>query len=275
MGLRERFRALSDSAGIARLRAIGERRGPAARKATGALWAIVVEIAKLLREVGRLVAELWLGLAELAGRGVLAVWLVVWPVLLGAWRVARAALALAQRRILPAHATIAISVVALAALAASQWVDYRGVAVGTTEYSGGVELVAPAPEVEREQAGSAHSWVVLPIAAAGLVVVFLAAAGRRALSRLLVPLGLAVIAISIFIDRPNGLDEGAAAVAYEGVRASLLEGFWAQTVAAGVLVACGLLLPSHLSAAGMRGATRRDRSPATRRPRSRPRTARA
>ena len=63
---------------------------------------------------------------------------------------------------------------------------------------------------------------------------------------MLVPLGLAVIAISLIVDAPKGLDEGIADLAYEGASASLLEGFWIQLATATVLVACGLLLPRYL-----------------------------
>jgi hypothetical protein len=52
--------------------------------------------------------------------------------------------------------------------------------------------------------------------------------------------------ISLAVDVPKGLDEGSAAVAYEGASASLLEGFWMQIATAGVLIACGLLLPRYL-----------------------------
>ena len=55
-----------------------------------------------------------------------------------------------------------------------------------------------------------------------------------------------MIAIALIVDVPKGLDEGAAAVAYEGAEASLLEGFWLQIAAGAVLIACGLLLPRYL-----------------------------
>jgi hypothetical protein len=140
----------------------------------------------------------------------------------------------------------AVSVVALVALAASQWVDYRGVSVGTDAYTGSVEAVAPAPEINREEAGAAHAWVMVPLAAAGLIALVLALTGRRRLAGLLVAVGAAAIVIAIAVDAPKGLDEGRAAIAYEGAEAHLLEGFWLQIAAGAVLIACGLLLPRYL-----------------------------
>ena len=51
----------------------------------------------------------------------------------------------------------------------------------------------------------------------------------------LAPIGLVTIAISLLVDAPKGLDEGEAAVAYQGAEASLLGGFWVQ-------IGCGVLL---------------------------------
>ena len=87
-----------------------------------------------------------------------------------------------------------------------------------------------------------------------------AARGRRRWSRsasrspagagwrsLLVPIGLAVIAIVADRRRPEGPRRGRSpTLAYEGASASLLEGFWIQLATAAVLVACGLLLPRYL-----------------------------
>ena len=92
-----------------------------------------------------------------------------------------------------------------------------------------------------------------------------ALAGRRRLARLLIPLGIAVLAISLIVDAPKGLDEGQAALAYQGAKASLLGGFWLQIATAVVLVACGFLLPRYLG---------RERAPRLLRGRRRARAAR-
>jgi hypothetical protein len=98
---------------------------------------------------------------------------------------------------------------------------------------------------------------MLPVAALALVVIALAARGRWRLARLLVPLGIVVIAVSLLIDLPSGLDEGAASVAYEGAEASLLDGFWAQLAAGATLVACGPLLAANLRPRGASASRRR------------------
>ena len=219
----------------------------ASKPPSAAIGALVVEVGKLVREMLVIPAQLWLALAERLGTATLEAWR----------RVGRPALALAiafvgllyrlaLRHLTPARAVAAVALVSIGVLVASQWVDYRGISVGNDAYGGDVGAVAPAPEVAREQAGESHSWVMLPLAAAALAVLALALTGRRRLARLMVPLGIAVIAIALLVDRPNGLDEGGAAVAYQGVSAQLLEGFWLQ-IAAGVgMIASGLLLPGFL-----------------------------
>jgi hypothetical protein len=52
--------------------------------------------------------------------------------------------------------------------------------------------------------------------------------------------------ISVAVDARKGLDEGNAALTYEGAAAHLLEGFWLQIAAGAVLIAGGLLLPRYL-----------------------------
>jgi hypothetical protein len=191
--------------------------------------------------------QLWLAGAEIAGAFVLKLWRRgLRPLLAWLWRVAAALGRLARRHVTPARGVAAVALVAIGALAASQWLDYHSVSVGTDAYSGTVGAVAPPPRVETAIAGDAHAWAMLPLAIAALVVLAVALGGRRRAAVLLAPIGLAVIAISLAVDLPKGLDEGAAAVAYEGARATLLEGFWMQIATAVVLIACGLLLPRYL-----------------------------
>ncbi len=225
-----------------------------ARKLGGGVASVAGELLKLGREMVAIPVQLWLAGAEIAGAFVLKLWLRgLRPVLLWLWRLARASLRFAQRHVTPARGVVVVALVAIGALAASQWLDYHAVTVGTDSYSDAVGAVAPPPEVESEVAGNAHGWVMLPLAVAALVVLVLALRGRRRTALLLVPIGIAVIAIGLAVDVPKGLDEGTAAVAYEGASASLLEGFWIQLAAAVVLIACGLLLPLHLRPAAARG----------------------
>ena len=225
------------------------------RKALAAAGGAGAELLKLGREMLEIPAQLWMAAAEVAGVAVLTVWTrAVRPLLSSLRAIVTAAVRYAERRVRPAHGVIAACLVALGALAASQWLDYRTISVGGDAYSGSVGIVAPAPEVDTRIAGPAHGWVMLPLAAAGLLVLAFALAGRRRLARLLIPLGIVVLAISLIVDAPKGLDEGQAALAYQGAKASLLGGFWLQIATAVVLVACGFLLPRYLG---------RERAPAT------------
>ena len=229
---------------------------------------VLVEALRIVREMLVIPAQLWLAIAEPAGAAVYAVWrrLIV-PVAVTVLSLVRTALRWAQVHVTPGRAVLIVAVGAAAALAASQFLDYRGISVGTPAYEG-VETVAPAPEVDRgrEQTGAAHAWVMLPIAAAALVVIVLAARGRWRLARLLIPLGLIVIVVGIVVDVPAGLDEGNAATAYEGAEAVLLEGFWAQLAAGAVLIVSGPLLAARLrpqraaATQGRRAGWRRRRS---------------
>jgi hypothetical protein len=218
-----------------------------ARRASGAIGGAGAEVLKLGREMLVIPAQLWLAAAELAGLGVLFAWRrALRPLLVAVLALIRAAYRLALRHVTPVRAVAAVCLVALASLAASQWLDYRGISVGTDAYSGGVGAVAPAPEVARQPAGDAHSWVMLPLALAGLAVLARALTGRPQAARLLIAVGIAAIAIAVAVDAPQGLDEGEAAITYQGAEARLLEGFWLQIAAGAVLIATGLLLPRFL-----------------------------
>jgi hypothetical protein len=241
-----------------------KRRRPAAKggatlaasagKVSGSIRSVVAEVLKLGREMVAIPVQLWLAAAEIAGAFVLRAWLrVLRPTLTWLWRMGRATLRYAQNHVKPAHGVIAVALVAIGVLAASQWQDYHSVTVGTDAYSGAVGDVAPAPVVESDIAGHAHAWLMLPLAGFALIALAIALTGRRKAAALLIPIGLAVIAIALIVDVPKGLDEGAASVAYEGAKASLLQGFWMQLAAAAVLICCGLLLPRYL-----RPATARD-----------------
>jgi hypothetical protein len=200
----------------------------------------------IVREMLAIPLQLWLAIAEPLGAAVLAVWQRLFmPVAVGAATLGRRALRWAEEEVTPARATVAVALVAAGALVASQFFDYREVTAGTPAYSG-VESVAPAPPVSSDPTGTAHAWVMLPLAALALAVIVLATRWRWQLSRLLIPLGLIVIGIAILVDLPAGVDEGSAATEYLGAEASLLEGFWAQVAAGATLIVCGRLLATHL-----------------------------
>ena len=216
-------------------------------KSVRAFVAGLTELLKLGREMIVIPAQIWLFVAEIVGAAILRLWRVALaPMVRGAWKLIRYLFAAAERHVTPARALAAVTLAAAVGLAASQWLDYRSVTVGNDAYSGGVEAVAPAPDVARDRAGEAHAWVMVPLALAAIGCVAVAFAGRPRAARLLIAIGIAAIAISVVVDAPKGLDEGSASVAYEGAEARLLEGFWAQIATGGVLAACGLLLPGQL-----------------------------
>ncbi len=204
------------------------------------------ELWALLREMVRIPAQLFMRLAELAGGIVLAGWLVVWPLLVRFWRAAGVARIIAQNIITPARAALVVAAAASIGLVASQFADYSSISISTDSYAG-VEAVAAAPQVESSSAGSAHLWIGIPLGVLALAVV--AASVRRwQAARLLPSIGIAVVAVSLLVDRPKGLDEGTAAIAYEGVQASLLGGFWAQLVCGVVLIVSAPLITRHMRA---------------------------
>jgi hypothetical protein len=88
----------------------------------------------------------------------------------------------------------------------------------------------------------------LAIAIAAALVVAVATTRNWRLARVLIFLGAAVLVISLAIDAPRGLREGTAGITYEGAKAILLGGFWAQLFSGLTLVVVGPLLAVQLRA---------------------------
>jgi hypothetical protein len=214
------------------------------------------ELLAIAREMLRIPAGLFMQVAEVAGAATLAAWRLVWPILRLVWHQIVRLFRVAEREVTPLRAALAVAAVAAIALAGAQVADYRSISTGTGDYAG-FESVAPPPDVagETKSTGSAHAWLGIPLALAALIVVVACARGRR-VAWMLAPIGLAVIAISLIVDVPKGLDEGDAAVAYQGAEASLLGGFWVQ-IACGVLLVALAPLISRLLAPGEGAGTAR------------------
>lgn len=200
------------------------------------------------RDMLRIPVAVFFAVAERAGALVLAGWRVVWPLALALAAAGLRALRFAQREATPARAVAAVALAAAALLAAAQFAELRAVSVGVGQY-GGVEGVAPAPQVDELRIGSTHLWLGLPLALAAAALTVLAVRRRPQAARLLAVIGVAVLVLSLAVDLPKGLDEGNAAVAYEDARAELLGGFWVQLAAGGVLTVAGPLLAGYLRAA--------------------------
>ena len=180
----------------------------------------------------------------------------------------------ASRRLTPARALTVVVAGAAILLALSQYADYRSISIGNGAYAD-VQSLAPAPETGRQQAGDPHSYAFVPVAIACLLLLAVATIGGRwRACRLIALAGFAAIVVALLVDRPAGLDPGDAALAFEGVEAKLIGGFYAQ-IAAGVL----LIGSSSLLARELRLAAATEPAPAPRaergeakEPRSRRRT---
>jgi hypothetical protein len=138
-----------------------------------------------------------------------------------------------------------VGLAAAVGLGVSQFFDYHGVAVDAPNYAGEVGSVAPAPLVGTKTAGSAHLWVLLPVAIAAFILVIGAYRGERRLAGAVAICGLLGLAVALAIDLPQGLDVGRPGLAFSGSQAELLQGFWAEVACSAVLILCGALLPLY------------------------------
>jgi hypothetical protein len=153
------------------------------------------------------------------------------------------------------------AVLALAAvfLGVSQFLHYHGVEVGSRYYEGRVGQVAPAPMTDLEVTGSAHLYLLLPVALLALALIVLTVRGRWQLGRAIGALGVIGLIVSVAADVPQALDAGRAGSTYDSANPELLEGFWIQVCSCAVLAVFGPIL----------GASVRARAPEERRARRR------
>jgi hypothetical protein len=142
--------------------------------------------------------------------------------------------------ITPPRAAAAVIVASAGCLIASQFVAYHGVEIGQPAYAG-LPAASP-PTVAMKDAGQAHSYLLVPVAAlAALVGVVALRRERRGLGRVAVVLGLLSLAVILIVDLPAGLDAGAQTSRFAGATAVLENGFYAELAAAAGLVFGGLL----------------------------------
>jgi hypothetical protein len=147
-----------------------------------------------------------------------------------------------RRHVTPRSTVALVGLAAAVGLAVSQFFDYHGVAVDAPNYAGEIGAIAGAPIVDRQSAGSAHLWILLPVAALAAVLIVAAYRGRPRLAGGVAICGLVGLAVAIAIDLPQGLDVGRAGLAFTGTEARLLQGFWAEVACSAVLILCGGLL---------------------------------
>ena len=184
--------------------------------------------------------------------------------------------ATAASRVLTPRRALGLTIAATgAAVIASQFLDYHGVQIGQPGYAGLPQVVAAPPTVDLQRAGEAHSWLLVPLGAIG-VICGLAAMTRRGARAAVgaVLAGAVAVAIVLLVDLPHGLDAGAQTSRFAGATAVLEQGFYAELASAGAMLMSGLLYiarpclirinSSGRAASGRRRRPRRlDSSPAT------------
>jgi hypothetical protein len=155
--------------------------------------------------------------------------------LAGRWATAAAGV------VTPRRAIAAVIVAAGACLVASQFVDYHGVEIGQPGYAGLPDVAKP-PTVDLKTAGAAHSYLLVPLGLAAILIGL--ACGRRERPRLALAaaaLGLVSLGVILLVDLPSGLDAGAQTSRFAGASAVLEDGFYAELAAAAGLIMAGLL----------------------------------
>ena len=162
-----------------------------------------------------------------------------------------------RRHVTPRSTVAFVGVAAAVGLGVAQFFDYHGVAVDAPDYAGEIGAIAPVPITDRQTAGSAHLWILLPIAALAALLMVAAYRGRPRLAGGVAICGLIGLAVALAIDLPQGLEVGRPGLAFTGTEAKLLEGFWAEVASSAVLILCGGLL-AHYSR-GVTGERRRRR----------------
>ncbi len=236
----------------------GRDRSSPKRSAPSPLRRVGYDVAGILRELVGIPARAWMKAAEAAGRGVLAGARLAWPPLLALWRLFLRAVELGARVVTPARMTAVVALCAAAGLIGSQFVDYRAVEVGQAQYQA-VENIAPPPSVAQRDPRDAHGNWLVGIGVASIVVLALSYGRRRRLARLLLVLGGAAVAVAVIHDHDVGLQTGQVGFDYEGAKAVLLGGYWAEIVCGAVLAVCGPLLAYHLGREQRRAPARRRR----------------
>jgi len=226
------------------------------RRANSLLLRAWPPLSRSMRRLRRVAASVWRRLRPLAVRLFrLLAWLE--RRLLRARDLAVRAATRASAVLTPRRAICATIVAAAACLAVSQFVDYRAVEVGQPGYAG-LPAASP-PTVAPEEAGEAHSYLLLPVAALAALLALLpvrqprrraenrapaAEIGPSAVRRgwVVFALGALALAVALLVDMPAGLDTGAEAARFAGAEAVLRDGFYAELAAAAGLMLGGMLL---------------------------------
>jgi len=242
---------------------LATRLGHASSETGRRLRPVAAPVAALFRWIGRPVTRALLFVVQLLGAlivVILEVGLLAVRWVGGALMGAALIVAEATRRHVNPRSTVAfVGFCAAIGLGVSQFFDYHGVAVDAPDYAGKIGAIAPVPITDRHTAGSAHLWILLPVAALAAILMVAAYRGRPRLAGGVAVCGAIGIAVAIAVDLPQGLDVGRPGLAFNGTEAKLLEGFWAEAACSAVLILCGGLL-AHYSRDVSRERRRRRRS---------------
>lgn len=183
------------------------------------------------------------------------------------------ALVAIDRVVTPRRALILVAGLATIVLGISQYKGLGSIEIGQPGYVG-IEDLARAPAIDRTTPAGVHTRILVPVAAAGLLAAVVLALGSfgtftkrfqrfsRLASMVLVAIGLLTLAVALLIDLPDATDTTEAALAYAGVRARLLSGFWLELAAGFSLTLTGLALLLEPTAQRARSRSRRPESTA-------------
>ncbi|HNF84241.1 MAG TPA: hypothetical protein PLE13_09675, partial [Solirubrobacterales bacterium] len=145
----------------------------------------------------------------------------------------------ADRVITPHRALLLVAAIAAVLLAVSQFKGLGQIEIGQSGYSGFQDL-ARAPAIDHTTPAGVHTKILVPIAGLALAAVAVILLGglastarrfsrfRRLASMVLVTIGLLTLAVALLVDLPDARDTTEAALAYSGVKAVLLSGFWLE-----------------------------------------------
>ncbi len=210
----------------------------------GLVW-LIEKIGKGLKRLGQLVAR---SVAAL-GRVVVA----------------------ADRVITPHRALLLVAAIAAVLLGVSQFKGLGAIEIGQPGYTG-IEDLARAPAVDRTTPAGIHTRILVPIAAVAFLAVVIIGLGsvksmarrfarwRRLASMVLVTIGLLTLVVALLVDLPDATDTAEWELAYAGVKAVLLSGFWLEVAAGATLTLAGFALLLEPAARPVKS-RRRERQP--------------
>lgn len=209
--------------------------GPVTRPLRRVIGKIAPFVARIPLLIGAIGVAVIAGIASTIERAQFALTNQLLPVL-------TRGVANASRTLTPIRIGTFSCLIAAGLLIGSQFLDYRGVAVGEALYKGQIAVDAPAPITATAVTGDAHFWVMIPIALiAALVSIASLRSGNQRLGVLVCALGLIAAGIALAVDLPKGLDP-VSALPYSDATTRLLGGFWAELFAGVALIVSGGVL---------------------------------